>query len=192
MDLVGDLLKQVGTGDNLAALSTAVGGDSAGVQSALGLALPMLMGSMANTAARPGGADMLTSMMGQLGGESPAGDMAAYLSTPAAATGGGDIVSRLLGSQMGAIQNAIAQKTGLPPAVIGSVLAIVTPMMLRAVSQAFTGKKMDQAGLTSLLGDQAEMAMKSSPDAAALAGQFLDVQQESTGILGSIKKILGM
>ena len=36
------------------------------------------------------------------------------------------------------------------------------------------------------------MAMKSSPDAAALADQFLGAEQETPGILGSIKKIFGM
>ena len=183
-------MKQVGTGENLTALSSSLGGDEKNVQSALGLALPMLMGSMAKTAAKPGGADLITSMIGQTGGGAT-DNMASYLSTPAP-SGGTDIVSQLLGSQMGAIQNTISQKTGLPPAIVGTLLAVVTPMVLGAVKNMFTDKKMDSAGLTSLLGDQAKVAMQSSPDAAALADQFLGAEEETTGILGSIKKILGM
>lgn len=190
MDIIGDLMKQVGTGENLAALSSAVGGDEKGVQSALSLALPMLMGSMAKTASKPEGADLVTSMIGQMGGSAPTDDLATYLATPAA-PGGTDIVSSLLGSQMGTIQNAISQKTGLPPAIVSTLLAIVTPMIFGAVSKQFTGTKIDSTGLNTLLGDQAKMAMQSSPDAAALADQFLGAEQETSGILGSIKKIFG-
>lgn len=191
MDIMGDLIKQVGTGENLTALSSTLGGDEKSVQSALGLALPMVMGSMAKTAAKPGGADLITSMMGQVGGGVATDSMASYLSTPAPA-GGSDIVSQLLGGQMGAIQNAISQKTGLPPAIVGTLLAVVTPMILGAVKNKFTDKKMDSAGLTSLLGDQAKVAMQSSPDAAGLADQFLGAEEETAGIVGSIKKIFGM
>lgn len=191
MDIIGELMNQVGTGENLTALSSVVGGDEKNVQSALGLALPVLMGSMAKTASAPGGADLVTSMIGQMGGGVSTDSMATYLATPAS-TGSNDIVGSLVGSQMGAIQNAIAQKTGLPPAVIGTLLAIVTPMILGAVKKSFTDKTMDQNSLNTLLGEQAKMAMKSSPDAAALADQFLGAEQESPGILGSIKKIFGM
>ncbi len=191
MDLIGDLMKQVGTGENLAALSSTIGGDEKGVQSALGLALPMVMGSMAKTASKPGGADLVTSMIGQMGGGTSTDSMATYLSTPVS-TGGAEIVSSLLGSQLGAIQNAIAQKTGLPPAVVSTLLAVVTPMILGAVGKQFTDRKMDSTSLNALLGDQAKMAIQSSPDAAALADQFLGAEQETSGLLGSIKKIFGV
>ena len=184
-------MSQVGTGEDLAALSSTVGGDEKSVQSALSLALPMLMGSMAKTASKPGGADLMTSIIGQAGGGVVADSMPAYLAS-SASTGGTDIVSGLLGGQMGAIQNTIAQKTGLPPAVVGTLLAVVTPMLLSAVKKRFTDTKMEPAGLPALLGDQATTAMQPSPDAAALAGQFLETGQETPGILGSIRNIFGM
>lgn len=98
----------------------------------------------------------------------------------------------ILGSQMGTIQNAIAQKTGLPPAVVGTLLAVVTPMILGAVKNRFPDKQMDPGSLSTLLGDEAKTAMQSSPDAAALASQYLEAKPETSGIMGSLKKILGM
>lgn len=192
MDIFGDLMKQVGTGEGLTALSSTVGGDEQKVQSALGLALPMVMGSLAQTAARPGGADQLTSMIGQMGGGVAADSPASYLAATSAAPGGTDLVGSILGSQMGTIQNAIAQKTGLPPAVVGTLLAVVTPMILGAVKNRFTDKQMDPGSLSTLLGDEAKTAMQSSPDAAALATQYLEAEPETSGIMGSLKKILGM
>lgn len=190
MDIAADLMKQVATGDNLSVISKSVGGDEKGVQSALGMGLPMILGSLSNTASRPGGADMITSMLGQLGGSNPMDNMGSFLGSPAAA-GGSGMVSSLLGSQMAPVQNAISQKTGLPPAIVGKVLAIAVPMVLGYVGKMFAGKKVDQQGLTSLLGEQSKMAMQSSPDAADMARQLLGSQQEAAGASGFFKKLFG-
>jgi hypothetical protein len=190
MDIVADLMKQVGTGDNLSAISKSVGGDEKGVQSALGMGLPMIMGSLSNTASKPGGADMITNMMGQLGGSNPVDNLGGFLGSPAAA-GGSGMVSSLLGSQMTPVQNAISQKTGLPPAIVGKVLAIAAPMLLGYVGKMFAGKKMDQQGLTNLLGEQSKVAMQSSPDAANMAKQLLGSQPEAAGASGMLKKLFG-
>jgi hypothetical protein len=133
---------------------------------------------------------MITSMLGQLGGSNPMDNMGSFLGSPAAA-GGSGMVSSLLGSQMAPVQNAISQKTGLPPAIVGKVLAIAVPMVLGYVGKMFAGKKVDQQGLTSLLGEQSKMAMQSSPDAADMARQLLGSQQEAAGASGFFKKLFG-
>jgi hypothetical protein len=190
MDIVADLMKQVATGDNLTLISKSVGGDEKGVQSALGMGLPVIVGSMANTASKPGGADMITNMVGQMGGSNPMDNLGSFLGGSAAA-GGSGMVSSLLGSQMGPVQAAISQNTGLPPAVVGKVLAIATPLVLGYVGTMFAGQKMDQKGLTSLLGEQSKMAMQSSPEAADMARQLMGAQQDTAGVTGIFKKFLG-
>lgn len=190
MDIVADLMKQVATGDNLSQISTAVGGDPKGVQSALGMGLPLILGSLSNTASKPGGADMITGMLGQLGGTNPADNLGSYLGSPTAA-GGSGMVSSLLGSQMAPIQNAIAQKTGLPPAIVGKVLAIAAPMVLGYIGKMFSGKKIDQQGLTSMLGEQSKMAMQASPEVASMATQVLGSKQEVEAKTGFFKKLFG-
>jgi len=188
--IVEGLMTQVATGDNLSAISKSVGGDEKGVQSALGMGLPMIMGSMANTAAQPGGADMITGMLGQMGGSNPMDNLGSFLGSPAAA-GGSGMASSLLGSQMAPIQNAIAQKTGLPSAVVGKVLVIAVPMVLGAIGKKFAGQKVDQQGLTSLLGEESKMAMQSSPEAAGMAQQLMGTKQEAAGATGMFKKLFG-
>jgi len=190
MDIVADLMKQVATGDNLSLISKTVGGDEKGVQSALGMGLPMIMGSMAQTAQNPAGADMITSMMGQMGGSNPLDNLGGFLGS-SAASGGSGMASSLLGSQMAPIQNAIAQKTGLPPAVVGKVLAVATPIVLGYITKSMSGKQVDQKGLTNLLGEQSKMAMQSSPDAARIAKQMLGSQKDTAGVSGVFKKFLG-
>ncbi len=187
MDIVADLMQQVARGDNLSAISSSVGGDAASVKSALGMGLPLVLGSMANSAGKPGGTEALTSMLAQAGGRNPLDNMGSFLSNPAAA-GGSGMVNALFGNQMGAIQAAIAQKTGLPPAAVGKVLEIATPLVVGYVGKMFVSQKMDAQSLTGLLGDQSKVALTSSPDAAVLAHEMLATQDTPGGVSGILKK----
>jgi hypothetical protein len=189
MDIVADLMKQVATGDNLSMISKSVGGDGKAVQSALGMGLPMIMGSMATTASKPGGAEVLTKMLGQAGSSNPMDNLGGLVANPAAA-GGSGMVNTLFGSQMGTIQNVISKKTGLPPAAVGKVLEIAAPMVMGYVGRMFVQQKMDTKSLTSLLGDQSKIALQASPDAAGLAQEVMG-NQGSGGIGGILKKVLG-
>jgi len=189
-DMVSELMSAAGSGNNLSLISNAVGGNTNQVQSALGMGLPLIMGSMANTAAKPGGADMLAGMLRTAGASSPLDNMAGFLDNPAAA-GGSAMVSTLFGSQIGAVQNAISQKTGLPPAIVGKVLEIAAPMVMGYVGKMFLKQNMDSAGLSSLLAGQSAAALGSSPDAAALAQQLMGGQAGAAGATGMMKKLFG-
>ncbi len=188
MDIVADIMNQAGTGDNLSLISTSVGGDTNAVRSALGMGLPMIVGSMAATAAKPGGADAVTTMMAQAGSSSPLDTMSGFLSGSTAA-GNSSMVSTLFGSQLAPVQDAIARKTGLPPAVVGKVLEIAVPMVLSYVGKMAGGQ--DAAGLAGLLGDQSAKALAGSPDAAALAQQMMASQAGSGALSGMLRNVLG-
>ncbi|MBN1454752.1 MAG: DUF937 domain-containing protein [Methanomicrobia archaeon] len=183
------MMTQVSSGDNLSAISKSVGGDETAVKSALSMGLPMLLGSMSNTASKPGGTDMLTNMMAQTGGSDPMANLSGFLGSSAAA-GGGGMLNSLLGSQLTPIQNAIAQKTGLPPEVVGKVLAIAAPMLMSYVGKMVTQKEMGNAELTTVLGEQSKLAMQSSPEAASMAKEFMGTQERSGGLSGLLKKLL--
>jgi hypothetical protein len=190
MDIVADLMKQVMTGDNLSLISKSVGGDGKAVQSALGMGMPLVVGSMASTASKPGGTDILTKMLAQGASNNPMDNLGGFLGNPAAA-GGSGMVSTLFGSQMGTIQNAISQKTGLPPVAVGKVLEIATPMVMGYVGKMFVQQNMDTKSLTTLLGDQSKLALQASPEAAGMAQQLMGAPESAAGISGMFKKVLG-
>lgn len=187
--ILESMVAQVSSGDNLSAISKSVGGDEPAVKSALGMGLPMLLGSMSNTASKPGGTDMLTTMLAQTGRSDPMDNISSFLGSSAAA-GGGGMLNSLLGSQLTPIQNAIAKKTGLPPAVVGKVLSIAAPLLMGYVGKMVAQQKMDTAGLTSLLGEESKLALQSSPEAAGMAKEFLGEQESSGGLTGLLKKVL--
>jgi hypothetical protein len=172
--IVENLMKEMASGNNLSAISRSVGGDDAKVKSALGMCLPLVLGSMANTAAKPGGADTLTKMMAPAGSNNPVDNMSSFLSNPAAA-GGSGMVSTLFGSKTGIIQNTISQKTGLPLAAVAKVMEIATPLVMGYVGKMVARLKMDTGNLASLLGDQSAMALQSSPEAAGMVKHLISV-----------------
>jgi hypothetical protein len=188
--IVENLMKQVATGDNLSTIAKSVGGNEKGVQSALSMVLPILMGSMAKNASTPSGADTLIKTLTQTGASNPLDNLGGFLGKPEA-SGGSGMVNMLLGNQMGAIQNAISQKTGLPSAIIGKIIAIAAPIIMGYVGKMFTEQKMDQKGLSSLLGEQLKMVMQSSPEAATMVKQFFATEEKSGGIMDKLKKLLG-
>lgn len=186
--IVSELMKEVASGDNLASISQSVGGDPSAVQSALGMAMPLILGSMSNNASKSGGMDAMMGMVSQMSGANPMDNLSGFLSG-SQPPGSAGLVSSLLGSQLGPIQDAIAKKTGLPPAIVGKILQIAVPIVLGKVGSMVSGGGMDKNGLSNLLGEQSKMAMQSSPDVADIAQLLLASQGGSGGIMGSLKKI---
>ena len=189
--IVDDVMNALTSGNNLSAISKSVGGNETAVKSALGMGLPLVLGAMANHASTPGGTEMLTKTLTQAGTSNPLDNLSSHLSNPAAA-GGSGMASMVLGSQMGTIQNAISEKTGLPPAAVGQVMAIAIPVIMGHLSKMFVQQKMDTNNLTGILGDHAKMALQSSPEAASIAQQLPAAQESAGGISGILKKTLNI
>ncbi len=177
------LMSALSSGDNLSAISKKVGGDNNAVKSALGMGIPAIMGSMASTASKPGGMDMLKGLMSKADASNPSGDVSAAIG----GTGGQDMLGGLMGGQLAPVQAAISKKTGLPAEAVGQVLAMVAPMVLGKVGKMFKSQSMDEKGLGSFLGEQSKMAMGSSPDTADIMKQLSGGSGEKAGIMGKLK-----
>ncbi len=188
--IVDEIMSSLSSGNHISAISKSVGGDEMAVKSALGMSMPLVLGAMANHASKPGGAEMLTKTLAQAGTSNPLDNMSGLLSNPSAASGSG-MANTLLGSQMGTIQNVISQKTGLPPAAVGQVMAIAIPLVMSHVGKTVVQKNMDSNSLTGLLADHSQAALQSSPDAASIVQQLQTSQESGGGISGILKKVLG-
>jgi hypothetical protein len=182
--IVDNVMGMLSSGDNLSTMGKSVGGDEKSVKSALSMGLPLLMGSMADKASKPGGAEMLTKMIPQEGAGNP-DNISSQLSNPPTA-GGSDMVSKLMGNQMGPMQNAISKKSGLAPDGVGKLLAMVAPILMGQVGKMFSQGNMDSKGLSALLGSQSKMAMQSSPEASDLSKQMNVGTTENGGFMSKL------
>ena len=187
--IVDDIMNTLNSRNHIAAISKSVGGDQSAVQSALSISLPLVLGAMASHASQPGGSAMLTKTLAQTGSNNPLDDISGHISNPAAA-GSSAMAGTLLGGQMGTIQNAIAQKTGLPPSAVSQVLAIAVPLIMGHVSRMSVQQNVDPKNLSGILADHSMAALQSSPEAAMIAQQLPALQGSAGGISGIFKNIL--
>jgi hypothetical protein len=186
--IVDSVMGMLSSGDNLSAMGKSVGGDEKSVKSALGMGLPLLMGSMADKASKPGGAEMLTKMIPQAGASNPVDNISGQLSNPETA-GGSDMLSKLLGNQMGPMQSAISKKSGLAPDGVGKLLGMVAPILMGQVGKMFSQGNMDSKGLSALLGSESKMAMQTSPEASDLSKQLNVGSAETGGFMSKLKNM---
>ena len=177
------------TRNNLAMISKSVGGDRNAVKSALRLGLPMIMGSMANTASEPGGAETLTKMLSQGAASNPMDNLGGFLANPAAA--GAPNGEHAVREPDGHDPERHLAKDGTPPHGSRQGNGNSGSPGHRLCRQMFVSQKMDTKSLTTLLGDESKMAMQASPDATAMAQQLMGAQESSGGVSGILKKVLG-
>jgi hypothetical protein len=191
MESIADsVMNELSSGGKISAISQSVGGDETAVKSALGMSVPLVLGAMANHAATPAGTEMLAKTLAQAGTSAPMGTMTGLMGNPQALSGSG-ILDTLLGSQMGTIQNAISQKTGLPPAAVSQVMAIAVPVIMGQVGKMFAQQNVDKNKLPGVLADQSKAALQSSPEAASLVQHLPAAPEKTGGFSGLFKKVLG-
>lgn len=129
--LVQDLLGQL-QGAPLQQMSEQLGIGGTQLQSAVGQALPLLLGALGNNAAPQGAADLLGSVL--QGGGGGLGNLLGGLLGAGAAPQGADVLGSLLGNARAQVEGQLAQTTGLGDKV-GPLLAMLAPLVLQFLSQ---------------------------------------------------------
>jgi hypothetical protein len=144
-----DLLGQQQGSDAVGQISQQVGAEPSAVNSAIAAALPAILGSLANNASTPSGAENLDNALtndhdgslldnlGSLGGmifdqQTP---------TPRQADAGG-ILGHILGTDQGPVAQEASNKSGLP---VGQVAQIL--MMLAPIVMAYLGRQKQEQGV---------------------------------------------
>lgn len=151
--LIGMLASQLG-GPVMQQLGQQIGADQGTTQSAVSMALPLLVGAMGNQANTPSGADTISQVTNADDG-SILNDIMGFVGN----AGAGGMGSALLGQVLGggtpnAMANAISQKTGLDSGAAAQLLAILTPLVVGAIgkySQQQGG--LDSNGISQVLSD---------------------------------------
>ncbi|MDY0339927.1 MAG: DUF937 domain-containing protein, partial [Coriobacteriia bacterium] len=114
------------SGGGLAEIGSAVGVDERSAGSALSAAMPLLISALAANASKPQGAGDLLQALQQDHDGSILGDLGGLLQDPAVSEGPG-ILQHVLGAGQPAVEEGLAQKTGLSAGQIGKLLTIAAP-----------------------------------------------------------------
>ena len=148
--LLDDVTSQL-QGNTLSQMSRQLGADEASTAQAISMALPMLIGGLANEAQTPDGAQSLNRALEEdhdgslldnvsaLFGPSTTG--AADVSVPRALNGAG-ILEHVLGRKREPVEQGIGRATGLNSQQIGRLLMMLAPLVM-----AYLGRRKRETGL---------------------------------------------
>jgi hypothetical protein len=196
--LLDDLNAQL-QGNTLSQMSRQLGADEATTSQAITVALPMLIGGLANEAATPTGAQSLTRAldedhdgslldnMSALFGPQTTG--AADVAVPRALNGAG-ILEHVLGRKRDPVQQGIGRATGLSSQQVGRLLMMLAPLVM-----AYLGRRKRQTGATvndissDLQAERREVERR-APDLGGILGQIFGAGgQDRPGIADDIARM---
>lgn len=192
MDTLNELLEQQ-TGQ----ISTRIGADETQTRSALHAAVPALLAAFSQEAERGGGirqaiekdhdGSIIDQLSGYLGGQ-------ANLSPRT--TNGPGILDHVLGDRQSDMQQALSAKTGLDAGSIGSLLALLAPIVMGMIgkkSSASPGGGFSLDDLGSILGREKQDAKSRNPEIGDILDRFGKGSGSSGtgGVMDSIGDLFG-
>lgn len=194
--LLDDLNSQL-QGNTLSQLSRQIGADEATTSQAVSLALPLLVGGLANEVETPTGAQSLNRALDEdhdgsllddpqsfFGSSSPD---AVDVALPRALNGAG-ILGHILGSKREPVQQGIGRASGLTSQQTGRLLMMLAPLVM-----AYLGRRKRQLGTNDIAPEvraQRQEVERRTPDLGGILGQiFGGGAQDRPGIADDLARM---
>jgi hypothetical protein len=148
---------------------------------AVQVAVPLILTALARNASAPQGAESLHQAINNDHDGSILDNLMGYLGNPQSANGSG-ILSHVFGGQRPAIENNLAQATGMDQGAAGSLLETLAPVVMGAVGQAQQQNGLDPSGLSNLLNSQEQQAAATSPGVMSMLNSMLDQNKDGSAM----------
>ncbi|MEL6592874.1 MAG: DUF937 domain-containing protein [Bacteroidota bacterium] len=149
MDVLGQLMQQF-SGGNLDNLSNQLGVEKSQVSSAIGAAIPMIMGAMAKNAQTPEGAQSLDNALAKDHDGSILNNLSGFLGSADNGPGGA-ILGHVFGNNRSTAEAGLSKMTNLNPNQAGSLLENLAPVVMGYLGQQKQSQGLDASGIVSML-----------------------------------------
>jgi hypothetical protein len=157
MSSILDSVRQQLGPDTIQQLSGALGADPAATSNAVSLALPALLGGLAQNAAEPQGAASLDQALNQHDGSilDNLGGMLGGSGTGTSALGGigGAILGHIFGARRGSVEEGVGNASGLNAAQVAQLMAMLAPIVMGVLGRMKQTKGLDANRLPEVLND---------------------------------------
>jgi len=168
MDNLIELIGEQFSPDVVSALSGLSGATPTQTQSALGAAIPGLVGALANQGSTPSGAQQIMDLVGsQAGGENLLGNVMSMLGGGSASesllSSGTGILGSLMAGNTDKIVDVIASVAGIENKTAKSLLRAVAPMAIAFLGKMVKDRNMDSRSLSNLLAGQTDFVKAAAP-----------------------------
>ncbi len=183
--LIGMLAGQLG-GPVIQQISQQIGADSGTTQSAVGMALPMLLSAFGNHAATPDGAEAIHQATQEHDG-SILDNVMGFVGNAGAASAGSALLGQVLGGgQHNAMADTIAQQTGLDSGMANQLLGMLAPLVMGAIGQSSQAQGgLDAGGIAQMLG-----GVSGGNDILGMAAKAMGGNTDGD-VMGNIGNIIG-
>lgn len=199
--LAAELMAQL-QGAPMQQMADQIGASPAQTESAVGAALPVLLGSLGRNAADPQGAANLFGALqrdhgaasGGAGGLDLGGLLGSLLGGGAGAggnAGGGLDGAAILGGNQQRAQDGLGQATGLGSGGAAQLLQLLAPIVMSFLAQRVSAGGMDAGGLGQVLGREHAQAQQQGGLGGGLLGSLLDQDGDGQVGLSDLMKIGG-
>jgi hypothetical protein len=183
--LIGMLASQLG-GPVIQQISQQIGADSGITQSAVGMALPMLLSAFGNQAATTDGADAIHQATQQHDG-SILDNVMGFVGNAGAASMGSALLGQVLGGDThNAMADNISQKTGMDSGSANQLLGMLAPLVMGALGKSSQEQGgLDPNGIAQMLG-----AVSGGNDFLGMAANAIDADGDGN-IVEDLGNMLG-
>jgi hypothetical protein len=189
MNAITQMITQQIAGGAVRAMSQRLGLNEGTTERAVQIAVPLIVAALARNAAQPEGAKELQEAVNKDHDGSIFDNLTGYLGNPQSANGSG-ILGHVFGQQQGAVQNNLAQATGLDQNAAGNILEMVAPLVMGAVGQTQRQNELDAGGLSQFLENQKQQTEATAPDLMGALNSMLDSNRDGS-VTDDVGRILG-
>ena len=190
--LVEQLLSQL-QGAPMAQIASQLGADQQQTESAVGAAVPMLLGMLGNNANQGGGAEALFGALmrdhapaqaqGFGGGDLLGSVLGSVLGGGQGQSAGSAILGHIFGGQQQQAESSLGQASGLGGGNAGQLLAILAPIVMSFLANKVQGNGLDAGGLGQVLQQEQAQTQQQGGLGGSLLTSMLD--QDGDGQLGA-------
>jgi len=181
MNFITQVITQQLAGGASRAIAQRLGISEATANTAVQVAVPLILAALARNASQPQRAESLHQAINKDHDGSIFDNLMGHVQNPQSADGAG-ILGHVFGSQQPAIENSLAQATGMDQGSASGLLETLAPLVMGAVGQAQQSEGLDASGLSNLLNNQQEQAQTNAPNAMSVLSSILDQNKDGSSM----------
>lgn len=181
MNAITQIITQQLSGSAASTIAQRFGISETTANTAVQIGVPLILAALARNASQPQEAENLHKAVANDHDGSIFDNLMGYLRNPEIANGAG-ILGHVFGSQQPAVENNLAQATGLDQSSAGGLLETLAPLVMGSLGKAQQENGLDANGLSNLLKNQQQEAQDNAPDAMSMLSSMLDQNKDGSSM----------
>ena len=181
MNAITQMITQQLGGSAVSTIAQRFGISETAANTAVQIGVPLIMAALARNASQPQGAESLHEAINNDHDGSILDNVMGYLGNPQSENGAG-ILGHVFGNQRPAIENNLAQATGMDQNSAGGLLETLAPLVMGSLGKAQQQNELDPSGLSNLLNSQQQEAQANAPDVMGMLGSMLDQNKDGSSM----------